>query len=176
MCTLVTFFDMALNKWNENYKIWLQEPNIFSRTWKKIEEIKKVISYELPNASDVITLKWSQWVEKLRYKEFINKDNFRLQIWKMQTDWHTVYSPLMLKFWLEYVADHIDTDEGHKSKAIIQLWPDLAQCLLQEDKEILTFEEEKEKIEKLIKKVLGKKWKCIEIQNVADNYPDVLMQ
>ena len=79
----------------------------------------------------------------------------------------------MLRFWLEYIAEHIDTDEEGKSKAIIQLRPDLAQCLLQEDKEILTFEEEKKEIEKLIKKVLGKKWKFIEIQNVADNYPDV---
>ena len=164
---------MTLKKQHENNQNLQKKSNIFSRTWKKVEEIKEALSYELPEATDIVALKWNEWIEELENERFINKDNFRLQIWKMQKDWNTIYSPLMLKFWLEYIANHINTDEEWKAKAIIQLRPDLAQCLLQEDKEILTFEEEKKEIEKLIKKTLGKKWKFIEIQNVADNYPDV---
>ena len=147
--------------------------NIFSRTGRKIDEIEKVLSYNIPDYNSIVDLKWGDEVKELKNEKFIDENNFRLQIWKMQEDGNTIYSPLMLRFWLEYIANHIKLDENWRWKAIIQLWPELAQCLLQEDKEILSFEEEKKEIKKLAKKILGKRSEMINIENVADNYPDV---
>lgn len=176
-----------VNNSSKNIEHWKQKPNIFSRLWTKIDDIKKALSYNPPEAENVVKLKW--WEEINEMKEqggFIDEKNFRLQIGKMQNDGNTIYSPLMLGFWIEYIANHIKLNEDWKWKAVIQLRWDLAKLLLQEDnneeqdiwnkqddKKILSYDEEKTIIEKLIKKKLWKKWKCIEIQNVAVNYPDV---
>ena len=166
---------MAKKSWEniEQIEKW-KKINVFSRIWWKIEEIKSALRYNFPDAERIVKLKW--WKEKEameKEKTYIDENNFRLQIWKMQENWETIYRPMMLKFGLEYITKHIKLDENGNWKVIIQLWPDLAQCLAQDDKQILSFEEEKKKIEELIKKILWKKWECIEIQNVADNYPDV---
>ena len=166
---------MGKKNWEniEQIEKW-KKINVFSRIWWKIEEFKSALRYNFPDAERIVKLKW--WKEKEameKEKTYIDENNFRLQIWKMQENWETIYRPMMLKFGLEYIAKHVKLDEDGNWKAIIQLWPDLAQCLAQDDKQILSFEEEKKKIEELIKKILWKKWECIEIQNVADNYPDV---
>lgn len=88
----------------------------------------------------------------------INKDNFRLQIGKMDKNQETIYSKEIILWGLEYVLKKVWENE----KVVMQLRPDLAKSLCNEDRKhnadtILSFEEEKKEIEKLIKKYLKKK-------------------
>ena len=130
------------------------------------------------DSEKVIGLKWEE-EEKIRLqnmKWYLNLKNFRLQIGKMQEDWNTIYTPKTMGLFVDYILNHAELDENWNWNVIIQLWPDLAQCLSQNGKKwILTFTQEKEEIEKIIKEKLKEKWKNIkiEIKSVADNYPDV---
>jgi len=102
------------------------------------------------------------------------QDNFRFQIWKMDKKNETIYSKEIILWWLEYLLKK----NWNNGKIVIQLRPDLARYLCNEDQKenldtILTFEQEKETIEKLIKKYLKKKSDQIEIVNISDQYPEV---
>ena len=56
--------------------------NIFSRTGRKIDEIEKVLSYNIPDYNSIVDLKWGDEVKELKNEKFIDENNFRLQIWK----------------------------------------------------------------------------------------------
>ncbi len=104
----------------------------------------------------------------------INKNNFRLQIWKMQKDQETIYTKEILLPAIEYIIKKTWKNE----KIIIQLWPDLARFLTNDDKkeeleQILSFEEEKQIIIKLIKRYFKKDIGKFEIKNISNQYPEL---
>lgn len=104
----------------------------------------------------------------------LTEDNFRLQIGKMEKNNETIYTKEILLPGLEYVLKKTWKDE----KVIIQLRPDLAKFLINENQkekwdQILSFEEEKQRITKLIKKYFKKNLQNIGIVNVSDQYPEI---
>lgn len=104
----------------------------------------------------------------------LSEDNFRLQIGKMEKNNETIYTKDILLPALEYIIKKTPENK----KAIIQLWPDLAKYLINKDQEekwsqILTFDEEKKEIEKMIKKYFKKDSSKLKIINVTDQYPEV---
>ncbi len=104
----------------------------------------------------------------------IHKENFRLQIGKMEKNQETIYSKDIVLWWLEYLLKKV----WYNEKIIVQLRPDLAKYLCNEDQKqnldtILSFEEEKKEIEKLIKKYLKRKVESVQIINVSEQYPEI---
>jgi len=128
----------------------------------------------------VIWLRWNEKEKLLKNDEwkYLDSENSCIQFGKMQPDWNTVYSPEIIKPFIKYILKHAKLNKW-KGKVIIQLWPELAQSLSQRDgKEVLEFGQEKQKIEDIIRECIKECWEEwknveIEIQNVADNYPDV---
>lgn len=104
----------------------------------------------------------------------LTHNNFRLQIGKMEKNNETIYTKAILLPALEYIFKKTWKDE----RAIIQLRPDLARFLVNEDQneeidQILSFEEEKQKIMKLIKRYFKKDGQKIEIINISAQYPEI---
>ena len=169
-------------------KFFMEKIHIL-RNWKKdnnewgIFENSKDLPKFSPNINPekVIWLRWEGKEELLgKYKwRYLDSKNSCIQFGKMQPDWNTVYSPEVIKPFIEYILKHAKLDDEWKGKVIIQLWPELAQSLSQRDgKEVLEFGQEKQKIEDIIRECIKECWEEwknveIEIQNVADNYPDV---
>ncbi|MFA6256051.1 MAG: hypothetical protein WC606_02600 [Candidatus Absconditabacterales bacterium] len=104
----------------------------------------------------------------------VDEDNFRFQIGKMDKGYETIYSQENIAGGLEYLIKKT----GYNKKVVIQLRPDLARFLCNEDQKekldsIMTFEEEKRVIETLIKKYFRKNADKIQIVNVSDQYPEL---
>ena len=141
----------------------------FSDWGKRVYETLK---YE-PNPEKLVQIYCLSWNEKkliMKNPEYLDEDNFRLQIGKMQKNWETIYNEITLWLWIEYMIKH--TKKWHHS--IIQIWSDVWECLQPwTENWVLTAKEEKEYIEKFIKKKFGKKWEVIKVEIWSKKYPEV---
>lgn len=144
----------------------------FIKTWKNIfDHLDSKVNFSIPE--NIVSYQWINGKKDDRNLN-LNQNNFRLQIGKMDKKWETIYTKELLLPAIEYIIKKTWKDE----KAIIQLRPDLAKFLTNEDKkeeskQILSFEEEKQKIVQLIKKYFKNNQKNIEILNISQQYPEV---
>lgn len=138
--------------------------------WRK--KITETLKYN-PDPEKIVQLHCKTWEEKaeiLRDPEFLDENNFRLQIGKMQKDWWTLYNEITLWLWIEYMINHTKKWEH----SVIQIWSDVWENLQKWVEDwVLTAQAEKEEIEKLIKKKFGKKWEVIKVEIWSDKYPEV---
>ncbi|MFA7718073.1 MAG: hypothetical protein WC875_05140, partial [Candidatus Absconditabacterales bacterium] len=104
----------------------------------------------------------------------VGEDNFRFQIGKMDKKNETIYSKEIILGGVEYLCKKVGNDQ----KIIIQLRPDLSRYFCNRDQkkkndDVLTFQQEEEKIEKLIKKYFKRRAERIQIVNISDTYPEI---
>lgn len=144
----------------------------FIKYWKTIfDHIDSKVNFIIPE--NIVSYQWINGRQNDKNLE-LNQNNFRLQIGKMDKKDETIYTKEILLPAIEYILKKTWKSE----KALIQLRPDLARFLTNEDqkeesKQILSFEEEKQKIIQLIKKYFKNKEKNIEIINISKQYPEI---
>ncbi len=138
--------------------------------WRK--KITETLKYS-PNPEKIVQLNCKNWEEKaeiLKNPEFLDENNFRLQIWKMQENWWTLYNDITLWLWIEYMINHTKKWEH----SVIQIWSDVWENLQKWAEEwVLSALQEKEKLEKFIKKKFWKKWEVIKVEIWSEKYPEV---
>ena len=135
---------------------------------KGIKSLRKTLTYK---PSPEYVRFYSNWKFEKKEEPFLDKDNFHLQIWKMQKNWWTLYNDLTLKLWIEYMIKH--TKPWHQS--VIQIRSDVWKELNQNQEYwILTAREEKERVEKLIKK-LWWEW-IVKVEIWSEKYPNVFRE
>lgn len=138
---------------------------------KTIDHIDSKVNFSMPQ--NLMSYLWPKGEMDDRNLE-ITQNNFRLQIGKMDKQNETIYTKDILLPAIEYISKKTPAEQ----KAIIQLRPDLAKYLAnydQKDKanQILSFEEEKQAIIKIIKKYQKQSLSKINIISVAKQYPDL---
>jgi hypothetical protein len=144
----------------------------FIKAWKNVfDNLDSKINFSIPE--NLVSYMWINGRQNDKNLE-LTENNFRLQIGKMQKDKETIYTKEILLPAIEYIIKKTWAGE----KAIIQLRPDLAKSLINQDKreeskKILSFEEEKQKIIQLIKKYFKNETQKIEIINVSNQYPEL---
>lgn len=138
--------------------------------WRK--KITETLKFN-PDPENLVQFKCQDKEEKkaiLSNPEFLDEHNFRLQIWKMQENWWTLYNDITLWLWIEYMINHTKK-WGH---SVIQIWSDVWENLQKWAEEwVLSAQEEKEKLEKFIKKNFWKKWEVIKVEIWSEKYPEV---
>ena len=159
------------------WKLTTKESGLFWRIWKEIKWWHKdffdTLKYN-PNPEKIVQLHCNSNEERqeiLKDSRYLNWNNFRLQIWKMQEDWWTIYNDVTLALWIEYMINHTKIWE----QSVIQIWSDVWENLQQWSEEwVLSALQEKEKLEKFIEKRFGKKWKSfIKVEIWSEKYPEV---
>ena len=177
---------MGSNKWsskNINKKAPKNETdNLFRIVWNDIiwwgKNIFEILNYK-PDAEKIVRLYPKEEKEEIKetaknkknkYIKYLDESIFRFQIWKMQENDWTIYSKDMLKIWIKYMINHTKKWE----KSIIQIWSDVWNLLQQWNEEwVLNSENQKEKIEKFIKRNFRRKGNRIKVIVWSKQYPDV---
>ena len=142
------------------------------RKWKELfDKLDAKVNFSIPE--NLLSYLWINGRQNDKNLA-LNENNFRLQIGKMQKDKETIYTDDILLPAIEYILKKTWDNQT----VVIQLWPDLAKFLTNtgkedEAKKILSFEEEKTKIIKLIKKHFKNKLHKIKILSVSDQYPEI---
>lgn len=143
-----------------------------AKAWKeKFTQRDSKLNFVVPKS--VVNYYWTDGKKDDRNLN-IWEANFRFQIGKMDKRNETIYSNEIILWWLEYLFKKVKNDD----KIIIQLRPDLSKYLCNDDQKengnsILSFQQEKEKIEKLIKKHFKGQSGRFQIVNVSENYPEI---
>lgn len=102
--------------------------------------------------------------------KYLNENNFRFQIGKMQEDGWTIYSNNMLRICIEYMINHTKKWEH----SIIQIRSDVWNLLKQwNERLVLKPEDQKKQIEKFVKENFGRKWKRIKVIIWSEQCPEV---
>ena len=144
---------------------------IVSSIKKTVDHIDSKVNFSIPENS--VSYSGIHGKQNDKYL-WLNEENFRLQIGKMTKEWETIYTKEILLSALQYIFKKTKYNE----KAVIQLRPDLAKYLTNENQkdaanEILSFEDEKAKIIRLVKRFFKEKLKNIDIINVSQTYPEI---
>ena len=171
---------MSKNNKTNSRNTWKQEPEqswLFWRIWNEIKWWHKdffdTLKYS-PNPEKIVQLHCNSNEERqeiLQNTRYLDWNNFRLQIWKMQEDWWTLYNDTTLSIWIEYMINHTKIWE----QSVIQIWSDVWENLQQWSEEgVLSALQEKQKLEKFIEKKFGKKWKSfVKVEIWSEKYPEV---
>lgn len=145
--------------------------NIVKKGKEKLTTLDSKLNFTIPkNIVSYYGINWKKDDRNLR----INPENFRFQIWKMDKDNETIYTREFLSWALEYLVNKTK----YWDKIIIQIRRDLADTLNNEDdttsmKHVLSYEEEKKEIEKILKKYFKESKDKVEIVNVSSQYPEL---
>ena len=60
-----------MGRLNEEDKKLQKKPNVISRIWKKIEDTKDALKYNLPNSDDVVKLLWWEEIKDMERKQIL---------------------------------------------------------------------------------------------------------
>ena len=156
----ISYTNMASNLWK------------LAKYWKdKFTKYHSKLNFVIPeNTATYHGINWKKDDRNL----ILWQDNFRFQIGKMNKNNETIYSEEIIVWWLDYLIKKV----WNNKKLIIQLRPDLARYLCNEDQKenldnILTFQQEEKEIQKFIKRNFKKKSEDIQIINISNQYPEI---